>query len=74
VARQDLPVELLRIARDTGVWFSIGTDAHAIGELDFMPLGLGAAAIAGISTERILNFHSAKELAEWTARRRARTG
>jgi putative hydrolase len=71
VARQDLPVDLLRIARDTGVWFSIGTDAHAIGELDFMPLGIGAAAIAGISSERILNFHSAEELAEWTARRRA---
>jgi histidinol phosphatase-like PHP family hydrolase len=71
VARQDLPVELLRIARDTGVWFSIGTDAHAIGELDFMPLGPGAAAIAGISPERILNYRSADELAEWTARRRA---
>jgi histidinol phosphatase-like PHP family hydrolase len=73
VARQDLPVSLLRIARDTGVWFSIGTDAHAIGELDFMPIGLGAAAIAGISTERILNFHSSEELAEWTAGRRARS-
>jgi len=74
VARQDLPVELLRIARDTGVWFSIGTDAHAIGELDFMPLGIGAAAMAGISTERILNFQSAEVLADWTARRRARSG
>jgi len=74
VARQDLPVELLRIARDTGVWFSVGTDAHAIGELDFMPLGIGAAAMAGISTERILNFQSAEVLAEWTARRRARSG
>jgi putative hydrolase len=72
VARQDLPVELLKIARDTGVWFSIGTDAHALGELDFMPLGLGAAAIAGISTDRILNFRSAEELGEWTARRRGR--
>lgn len=74
VARQDLPVELLRIARDSGVWFSMGTDAHAIGELDFMPLGLGAAAIAGVSTDRILTFRPADEVREWVAERRARAG
>lgn len=72
VARQDLPVELLRQARDTGVWFSIGTDAHAIAELDFMPLGLGAAAIAGIPPDRILNFQTAEWVRGWVAERRAR--
>jgi histidinol phosphatase-like PHP family hydrolase len=71
VARQDLPVELLRIARDSGVWFSIGTDSHAIGELDFMPLGLGSAAIAGVSLERILNFRPAEEVRGWALERRA---
>jgi len=70
--RQDLPVELLRIARDAGVWFSIGTDAHAIGELDFMPIGLGAAAMAGVSIERILNFRPPAEVRGWVAERRAR--
>jgi putative hydrolase len=74
VMRQDLPVELLRQARDTGVWFSIGTDAHAIAELDFMPLGLGAAAIAGIPPERIINFHPIEWIREWVAERRARAG
>jgi histidinol phosphatase-like PHP family hydrolase len=72
VARQDLPVELLRQARDTGVWFSIGTDAHAIAELDFMPLGIGAAAIAGIPPDRILNFHPVEWVREWVAERRER--
>ena len=72
VYRQDLPVELLRVARDAGVWFSIGTDAHAIGELDFMPLGLGAAAMAGVSPQRILNFQPADVVRAWVAERRAR--
>lgn len=71
--RQDLPVELLRIARDSGVWFSMGTDAHAIGELDYMPIGLGAAAIAGVSPERILTFRPPSEVREWVRERRART-
>ena len=70
--RQDLPVELLRIARDSGVWFSMGTDAHAIGELDYMPIGLGAAAIAGVSPERILTFRPPDEVREWVRERRAR--
>jgi histidinol phosphatase-like PHP family hydrolase len=72
VARQDLPVELLRLARDSGVWFSIGTDAHAIAELDFMPLGLGAAAIAGVPPDRIINFHPIGWVREWVAERRSR--
>jgi len=72
VARQDLPADLPRLARDSGAWFSIGTDAHAIGELDFMPIGLGSAAMAGIAPDRILNFHSVEEMRAWVAERRAR--
>jgi histidinol phosphatase-like PHP family hydrolase len=72
VARQDLPVELLKIARDSGAWFSMGTDSHAIGELDFMPLGMGAAAMAGIAPDRILTFRPVEEVREWVRERRAR--
>ncbi len=72
VARQDLPVDLLRQARDSGVWFSIGTDAHAIAELDFMPLGLGAAASAGVPRDRILNFQTSEWVRAWVAERRDR--
>jgi histidinol phosphatase-like PHP family hydrolase len=72
VARQDLPVDLLKVARDSGAWFSMGTDAHGIAELDFMPLGLGAAAMAGISPDRILTFRPAEEVRGWVRERRAR--
>ena len=41
-ARQDLNVELARIAEAEGVrWFSIGSDAHAAHELEFLPVRYG---------------------------------
>lgn len=70
--RQDLNVELLRLAADSGVRVSIGTDAHHPVELGFVDLGLAAAAIAGIPRERILNFAPAEELLAWTASLRER--
>ena len=58
-ARQDLSVELARIAQAEGVtWFSIGSDAHTSLELQFLPFGLATAALAGIPRERILNYHT----------------
>jgi histidinol phosphatase-like PHP family hydrolase len=73
--RQDLDVELLRIARDVGVWISIGTDAHSTEELRFQEFGIAAAILAGVPRERILNFLAAEELREWVAavRERAKT-
>ena len=64
--RQDLDVRLLRLARDAGVMVSIGTDAHNIAEMRFMPLGLAAALKAGLPKERILSFMSYDELRAWT--------
>lgn len=55
--RQDLDVELLRVAKDYDVMFSIGTDAHSVEELAFMDLGVGASILAGIPRERILNLN-----------------
>ena len=37
--------------------FSIGTDAHAIEELAFMEIGIGASILAGIPAERVLNLN-----------------
>ena len=54
--RQDLNVELLRVAREYDVTFSIGTDAHAIEELEFIDIGIGATILAGIPAERVLNL------------------
>jgi histidinol phosphatase-like PHP family hydrolase len=63
--RQDLDVELLELAREAGVWVSIGTDAHSVRELGAMELGLAAAILAGIPRERILNFLPADDLRAW---------
>lgn len=63
--RQDLNVELLRLARDAGVRISIGTDAHQPAELAFMEFGLAAAILADIPKERILNFASREEVLGW---------
>lgn len=63
--RQDLNVELLRLAGDAGVRISIGTDAHQPAELAFMELGLAAAVAAGIPKERILNFSSRDDVLSW---------
>jgi histidinol phosphatase-like PHP family hydrolase len=68
--RQDLDVELLGLAREAGVWISIGTDAHHARELANMEFGLAAAIRAGISRDRILNFMETDDLLAWA---RART-
>lgn len=70
--RQDLNVELLRVAAGFGVRISIGTDAHHPVELAFVDLGLAAAAIAGIPRERILNFSPVDDVLAWTASLRER--
>ena len=63
--RQDLDVELLRIARDVGVRISIGSDAHATDQLAALDYGVAAARAAGISDDRILNCMSADALTAW---------
>jgi histidinol phosphatase-like PHP family hydrolase len=70
--RQDLNVELLRLARDEGTRVSIGTDAHHPVELGFVELGIAAAVLAGIPRERILNHGTVEDLLAWTASLKAR--
>lgn len=65
--RQDLNVETLELARDGEVWFSIGTDAHATWEMEFMPLALAAAIKAGLTQDRIVNFMPVDELLAWAS-------
>jgi DNA polymerase (family 10) len=67
--RQDLDVELLKVAREAGVWISIGTDAHHPRELANMEFGLAAAIRASIPRERILNFLGVEDLLAWASRR-----
>jgi putative hydrolase len=64
--RRDPPTRLLKLALDIGCLFSIDTDSHAPGQLDFLGYGAQRALDAGVPTERIVNTWSADELLEWT--------
>ena len=74
--RQDLDGDLLDLARETGVRISIGSDAHAASQLEFLDFGVAAARRAGIPDERIVNCMTAGDLLAWTSslRGRPRTG
>jgi histidinol phosphatase-like PHP family hydrolase len=63
--RQDLDVDLLRLAAEAGVRISIGTDAHSIYELGYMEFGVAAAILANVPRERILNFQPVDEIVAW---------
>jgi len=65
--RRDPPTRLLKLALDIGCLFSIDTDSHAPGQLDFLGYGAQRALDAGVPAERIVNTWSADELMEWTA-------
>jgi histidinol phosphatase-like PHP family hydrolase len=65
--RQDLNVDLLHLAAETGCRVSIGTDAHSPAEMHFIEIGCAAAVRAGIPRDLIVNFMSYEELLEWTA-------
>jgi histidinol phosphatase-like PHP family hydrolase len=70
--RQDLNVDLLRLAKQEGCWISIGTDSHGPSQLAFMDLGIAAISLAGIDPERVLNFLSLDQLQNWARRRKTR--
>ncbi|NKB40042.1 MAG: PHP domain-containing protein [Ilumatobacter sp.] len=64
--RLDPPRELLRMAVEYGCWFTIDTDAHATGQLEWQALGCARAADCGVPIERILNTKPVEELLAWT--------
>jgi histidinol phosphatase-like PHP family hydrolase len=70
--RQDLDVDLLRLAAEMGVRISMGSDAHAPVDLAFLDFAIAAAAEAGVASGRIINTMSVDELREWTGSRRRR--
>jgi histidinol phosphatase-like PHP family hydrolase len=65
--RQDLSLDLIRMARKAGCRISIGTDSHGPSQLRFIEFGLAAARLGGIDPGRILNFMSRQELLNWAA-------
>ncbi|MEU6657229.1 PHP domain-containing protein [Streptomyces sp. NPDC046900] len=67
--RLDPPRRLLRRALDAGVLFSIDTDAHAPGQLDWQIHGCARAEECGVPPERVITTWTADELLAWTRER-----
>ena len=66
--RRDPPPPLLQEAVAAGCFFSIDTDAHAPGQLEWQYLGCEQAVESGVPIERVVNGWSLDALLEWTAR------
>jgi len=69
--RLDPPMELLKMAIDLGCWFSIDSDAHSTGQLEWQPLGCDRAAEAGVPLERVINTLPLPALLRWRDESRA---
>ena len=65
--RLDPPRELIDLAIAYGCWFSIDTDAHATGQLEWQPHGCDRAAERDVPLERVINTMSADDLLAWTS-------
>jgi putative hydrolase len=68
--RLDPPKRLLRMAIDAGCFFSIDTDAHAPGQLDWQPYGCERALECGVPIDRVVNTWPLDTLLAWTRRKR----
>jgi putative hydrolase len=63
--RRDPPTKLIELARDLGCLFSIDSDSHAPGQLDFLDYGCERAEAAGIDADRIVNTWPRERLLAW---------
>jgi putative hydrolase len=69
--RRDPPTKLLKLAIDIGCLFSIDSDAHAPGQLDFQVYGCARAEELGLDPERIVNTWPTDRLLAWAGAGRA---
>jgi putative hydrolase len=65
--RLDPPKRLLQRAIELGCKFSIDTDAHATGQLEWQHYGADRAAECGVPADDIVNTWQVDELLAWTA-------
>ena len=66
--RLDPPKRLLRQAVEAGCLFSIDTDAHAPGQLDWQPYGCARAEECGVPAERVVTTWRLEDVLAWTKR------
>jgi putative hydrolase len=65
--RLDPPKRLLRLAVEAGCRVSIDSDAHAPGQLAWLPTGCERAAMCGVPVASVVNAMEADALLDWTA-------
>jgi putative hydrolase len=65
--RLDPPKRLLRLAVEAGCKVSIDSDAHAPGQLGWLPNGCDRAAACGVQIGSVVNALGADALLAWTA-------
>jgi putative hydrolase len=63
--RLDPPKRMLTAALEAGCLFSIDTDAHAPGQMDWLRFGCERAAMCGVPAERVVNTWPMERLLEW---------
>jgi putative hydrolase len=64
--RSDPPDDLVAVALEAGCLFSIDSDAHAPGQLDFLQYGAERAERLGVPVDRIVNSWPVERLLDWT--------
>ena len=64
--RLDPPRRLLAMALEWDCMFTIDTDAHAPGQLDWQPYGCSRAEECGVPAERVVNTWDVDRLLEWS--------
>ena len=60
--RCDPPDDLVREALDAGCYFSLDSDAHAPGQLDFLQYGAARVAQLGVPLERVITTWSSEKV------------
>ena len=64
--RRDPPDELVGVALEAGCLFSIDSDAHAPGQLDFLDYGCARATELGVPADRVVNTWPLERLLAWS--------
>ena len=66
--RVDPPDDLIDLALEAGCLFSIDTDAHAPGQLDWREYGVERAVRCGVDPDRVVTTWDVDRLLAWTSR------
>jgi DNA polymerase (family 10) len=71
-SRLDLSDLHARRANELGIPIAINTDAHTIGQLDYMRFGVAVARRAWLTPQDVLNAWPEEQLLSWLEKRRSR--